>query len=285
MAIIVDGRKIASAIINELKPRVRAVKKNGATVALAVVLVGRDKPSQKYIKMKQKSAQIIGADFFKFIFPAGISKKALMKKIQQIQEQRDLSGLIIQLPLPNKFKSFTQRILDQINPKLDVDCLTTAAQENIKRSRAKMYPPTPLAILEVLQRYRITVKNKNILIIGRGQLVGRPLNAMLNSLSAKVTMVGRDCTNLTALTGQADIIVCGVGKKNLLRGRMIKNQAVVIDAGTCAEKGKLCGDVDFASVAKKARLITPVPGGVGPITVAKLLSNTVLAEEIKKRPV
>lgn len=279
MAIIVDGRKLASAIIKNLKPRVRSIKKQGGKVTLAAVLVGDNKASQTYIRKKKESAQSIGVDFFKFVFPANISQSVLEQKIKNIQKQRNFSGLIIQLPLPDKLKPFTQSILNQVEPSIDVDCLTEFSQNQIKSGRAKMFPPTPAAIMEILKYHHINLKGKQVLIIGRGRLVGLPLSMMLKRQIGKLVVVGSECHCLDPLTQKADIIICGAGKKKLVRGEMVKNRVVVIDAGVSFEKKKMFGDVEFKSVGPKAGLITPVPGGVGPVTVAKLLENTVKSAE------
>ncbi|MBU1131228.1 bifunctional methylenetetrahydrofolate dehydrogenase/methenyltetrahydrofolate cyclohydrolase [Patescibacteria group bacterium] len=279
MATIVDGKQIASTILQGLKPRVESIKERGGRPALAVVLVGNDKPSHTYVKKKEKSAQEIGIDFFKFELPTGISKKSLISEIQKVQSENQLSGLIIQLPLPQPLTDDTREIVNQINQDIDVDCLTYQSLGRVMMGVNQLTPPTPSAILEILKHHRVDLKGKYVVLIGRGNLIGRPLASMLMHEPVTLTVCGKECRDLSSYTKAADIIITGVGKSNILTGEMVKEGAVIIDAGVCFDGEKMSGDVDFETVEPKASLITPVPGGVGPITVAKLLENTVINAE------
>lgn len=281
MAIIVDGKKIAATILEGLKARVKTVKKQTGTVVLAVVIVGDDQPSQTYVRKKEESARAIGVDFFKFAFKSTIGKDELISQIKKIQQEHQLSGLIIQLPLPKNLKPDTREIINQIDQQLDVDCLTDWSLDRVAKGRSKLIPPTAAAILEIFNYYQIDLLNKKILLIGRGQLVGKPLAAILTRQGRALTVCGSEIKALRPLTLVADIIICGVGKKNLITGEMVKPGVVVIDAGVSYQAEKIFGDLDFSAVSQQASLITPVPGGVGPITVAKLLENIVINSELK----
>lgn len=281
MAIIVDGNKIAETILNNLKERVVELKKRNIQPALAVVIVGQDRPSHTYVKKKGESAQNIGVDFFKYDFPEDIDKETLISRIWEIQTEHDLSGLIVQLPLPANLSKFTREIVNQINPEIDVDCLTYGALGRVLMGASELAPPTPGAILEILKFHNIDLTGKEICLVGRGELIGKPLAAILNNQPVTVTVCGRSTKDLAAYTKKADIIITGVGKKDILTSDMIKEGAVVVDAGVCFVEGKMYGDINFESISQKAALVVPTPGGVGPITVAKLLENTVKSAEAR----
>lgn len=246
---------------------------------MAVIIVGDDKPSQTYVKKKGESAQEIGAGFFKFPFPGNIKKEDLIKEIRKIQSENQLSGLIIQLPLPEALRPFTREIVNQINQKIDVDCLTNESLGKVLMGTNNLVPPTPGAMLEILKFHQIDLKGRSVVVIGKGNLIGRPLTALLLHQPVSLIVLGKECSDLSVYTKTADIIFTGVGKNGILNGTMVKNGAIVIDAGVSFVGKKMFGDIDFESVKEKASLVTPVPGGVGPITVAKLLENTVISAE------
>jgi len=287
MAQIVDGNKIASEILGNLKARVQNLKKRNVEPALAVVIVGHDQSSHTYVKKKGESAKKIGVDFFKFEFAADTDKETLMARIKEIQEQHQLAGLIIQLPLPDRLWPDTREIVNQINQEIDVDCLTYQSLGRVLMGASALVPPTPGAILEILKFHQIDLTGKVVCLVGRGDLIGRPLAAMLAHEPVTLITCGKDTKNLASFTKQADIVICGVGKKDLVTGEMVKKGAVVIDAGVCFDRPdgssqeKMYGDINFESIKKRASLVTPTPGGVGPITVAKLLENTVKVAERK----
>jgi methylenetetrahydrofolate dehydrogenase (NADP+)/methenyltetrahydrofolate cyclohydrolase len=187
--------------------------------------------------------------------------------------------MILQLPVPEKLWPYTHEIVNYININIDVDCLSHLALGRVMMNESQLTPPTPGAILEILKFYQVDLTGKEVCLIGRGDLIGKPLSAML--LHEPVTLVtcGKSTVNLSYYTKSADVVITGVGKKDLLTGKMIKKGAVVIDAGVSFESGKMYGDIDFKSVSKKAAIVTPTPGGVGPVTVAKLLENTVKVAE------
>jgi len=248
---------------------------------LAVVMAGENKPSQTYVKKKGESARDIGVDFFKFDFPDSVSQEELIKQLWEIQAQNDLSGLIIQLPLPERLWEVRREIINQINQDIDVDCLTDASLGQVLIGNNLLVPPTPGAIMEILKYHQIDLNGKELCLVGRGDLIGKPLAAILAHQPITLVTCGKSTTDLAHYTKTADIIITGVGKKDLLTGAMIKEGAIVIDAGVCFENEKMYGDIEFETVSKKAALVTPTPGGVGPITVAKLLENTVKVAEAR----
>ncbi len=279
MAIIVDGKKIATTILEDLKTRVETIRKKGVVPALAVVRVGDNKPSITYIKKKEESAQKIGVDFFKFEYTDDTDKETLITRIKEIQAEHRLSGMILQLPVPEHLWPFTREIVNNININIDVDCLSHLALGRLMMKESPLVPPTPGAIMEILKYHQVDLKGKELCLVGRGDLIGKPLAAMLAYEPVTLVTCGKSTTDLSHYTKTADIIVTGVGKKNLISGNMVKEGAIVIDAGVSFEGERMFGDIEFESVKKKAFLVTPTPGGVGPITVVKLLENTVKVAE------
>lgn len=282
-ALIVDGKTIAENITQGLKPRVESLKKKGINPALAVVIVGNDQPSHTYVRKKSETAQKLGITFFKFAYPADIKKQDLIAEIERIQKENKLHGLIIQLPVPETLWPSTRELANHINIDIDVDCLSHLALGRILMNESPLDPPTPAAIMEILKYYKVDLQGKEICLIGRGSLIGKPLGAMLMHYPVTFTVCSRATPDLSAYTKKADIIITGVGKKDLVTGSMVKKGAVVVDAGVCFVDGKMYGDIEFDSIATKASLVTPTPGGVGPITVAKLISNTVQVAESSSR--
>ncbi|MFH1947437.1 MAG: bifunctional 5,10-methylenetetrahydrofolate dehydrogenase/5,10-methenyltetrahydrofolate cyclohydrolase [Candidatus Magasanikbacteria bacterium] len=273
IAQIIDGKKIAENILNRLKSEVALLQAKNINPKLIVVMVGDHKPSKTYIRKKQEAAEQIGIEFVLHKYPAEISKDDLVAEIKQIQKQENPSGLIIQLPLPEPL--YTPEVLNAVDPNIDVDCLTN---ENIGRLVMRtgfLLPPTPYAVKTIIKELGIKVTGQNICIIGAGALVGKPLSIILSNKGGTVTLCDENTKNIKEKSSRADIVVMAVGKKDLLRGNMIKKGALVIDTGICFAEGKMYGDINFTEVSKKASHITPVPGGVGPITVALLLKNVI----------
>ena len=277
--ILLDGQKLAEKIIKKISRQVKILKKQGITPKLAAVLVGNDSASMSFIRKKEQLCQIVGIEFELFKFQNSITEKNLLNKIDIIQSDKKLSGLIIQLPLPRKLNA--RNILERIREEIDVDCLTSRRLGKLTADIAEIMPPTPAAIMEIIKEYDIKYKNKHIVVVGRGELVGKPLGILLTQKQNTTTMCGKYTVDLKKYTKQADILITAVGKKNLITGSMVKDHVVILDAGTVLINKKLFGDVNFASVSKKASMITPVPGGIGPVTVAKLLENvTITAKNI-----
>lgn len=266
---IANGSEISDQILENLKAKIKA---GGLKPVLAVVLVGNDPASQTYVRKKQEAAESIGVGFLLYRFPAKISTEDLMAEIKRIQTQR-LSGIIIQLPLPAHLDR--RRVLNVLNPEIDVDYLSWESLGKLVIGENSLVPPTPGAILEILNYYKVPLKGKHVVLVGQGELIGKPLANILIQMPVTLTVCGKETKNLSFFTKQADILITGVGKANLIRGSMVKKGVVVVDAGVSFRGKKMFGDVAFEEVSKKASLITPTPYGVGPITVAKLLENTV----------
>ncbi|MBX4205304.1 MAG: bifunctional 5,10-methylenetetrahydrofolate dehydrogenase/5,10-methenyltetrahydrofolate cyclohydrolase [Candidatus Doudnabacteria bacterium] len=273
---IVDGKSIANSILARLRRQVSGMKRKPV---LAVVLVGEDKPSEVYVKHKQAAALSVGIKFLLYKFPAGISQEQLISKIRGIQNQA-LDGIIVQLPLPAKFDK--KKVLNELNPDIDVDCLSWVSLGKLVIHDNNLVPPSPGAVLEILKYHKINLKGKHVVLVGQGDLIGKPLTNILIHMPVTLTTCNKETQNLGKITRDADILITGVGRYQLIKASMIKQGAVVIDAGVSFKAGKMYGDIDFGPVSKKAALVTPTPGGVGPITVAKLLENTVLIAKNRK---
>jgi len=278
MTLIIDGKKIATKIENKLK---KQINKEGLHPKLVVILVGDHSPSKTYVRRKREAAERVGIEFLLKKFPANISKANLIANIKNIQKTIKPSGLIVQLPLPEPL--WTPDVLNAIDPQIDVDCLTDANQGKLLMNQAYMAPPTPAAVMEILKNIKMNPKGKVITVLGTGRLVGKPLITMLNNAGATVIACNRETKNIKTKCLEADIIVTAVGKHKLLTADMVKKGAVVIDTGIVFVNHQMKGDVDFEKVKGKAKAITPVPGGVGPITVSLLLKNTVICNKINKR--
>lgn len=267
---IIDGKKLAKKILGELK---REIEKKRLKLKLAVVLVGESPVSKIFIKEKQKACEFVGIGFQWFQFPSKISSPKLKKEIEKIVRNPAISGVVIQLPLPKRLNS--QEILNLISSQKDVDVLSEKNIAKFCTGTLPILPPTVSGISRLLKEYKVDIKGKNIVLIGAGRLIGLPLTVWLTREKATVSVVNKFTKNISYFTKKADIIISGVGKPNLITGKMVKKGVVIIDAGTTSEKGKSGGDINFKSVSKKASYITPVPGGVGPMTVACLLENLV----------
>lgn len=276
MSNLINGKLIAEKIELDVKARVAALNAKGVIVRLSVILIGNNKASETYVKRKSEAAARVGIVFKLHELNADISKSALIETIQEIQ-QESISGLLIQLPLPEAL--YVPEVLNAIDDDIDVDCLTNDNLGRLVTDNPLVTPPTPAAALTILEDLNIKLSGKNITIIGMGALVGKPLTIMLVNEGASVTTCNSRTTDTKDKCHQADIIISGVGKKNLIRGDMVKPGAIVIDTGFVFEDGKFMGDVHMEEVSKVANHVTPTPGGVGPITVARLLLNTVICAE------
>jgi methylenetetrahydrofolate dehydrogenase (NADP+) / methenyltetrahydrofolate cyclohydrolase len=277
MGQLIRGKDIAARIHEKTATRVRELRSKGVPVSLAVFLVGDDKPSHTYVGKKGKAAASVGIDFLLFERPANITQEQLLNDIRQAQDDQTLTGLIVQLPLPTQLN--TNAILNAIDPRNDVDCLTDVNMGKVVMKTNTLVPPTPGAVLSIVNDLNVDLVGKNVTIIGVGPLVGKPLAIMMMNERASVTTINSKTTDVKKKCLAADIIVTGVGKKGLLTAEMVRPGAIVIDTGVDFENGKMFGDVDVPSVQEVAAYVTPTPGGVGPITVARLLWNTVLCAQ------
>lgn len=280
MAQLIDGKSIAQKIKNDVQKRVEQLVKKGTTPELHVILVGNDEASVMYTTMKKKAAEQVGMIFKLHHLPEEISEKELVDHIKKIQADPNVSGLITQIPLPEHL--YTEKVLNTIDPEIDIDCLTNTNLGRLVMNNARFTPPTPAAAMTILENLGVSVKGKNVTVIGTGALVGKPLAIMLINTGASVTTINSRSTNPKEKCLTADIIITGVGKKDILRGDMVKPGAIVIDTGIFREGNKVMGDINQDEVAKVASHMTPTPGGVGPITIASLLLNTVISAERKK---
>jgi len=274
---LIDGNVIAKKINKKTAKKVLELKKKGIIPKLAVLLIGNNKASETYVGKKQKIAQKLEIDFELFKLPADTNKQKIISHINEIQKDKKLSGLIVQLPLPNK--QDTEDVINSIKPEIDVDYLTKINFEKLENNTNKILPPTPGAVMDILEESKVEIAQKNVVILGKGILVGKPLAIIMRNLDANVIVCDSKTKDTKEKTLKADIIVSAVGKKDLIRGDMIKQDAIVIDTGVCFENKKMYGDVNVKEVLKKASYVTPTPGGVGPITVEQLLFNTALCAE------
>jgi len=273
MATLLDGKIVASAVKDRLKGLVSALPANGPKPGLAVVLVGEDPGSKIYVANKEKACQEIGFHSVVKRLPESTSQEELLDWVNRYNADPDLHGLLVQLPLPKTIDS--HKILSAIDPRKDVDGLHP---NNLGRLVAGLPGPkscTPYGVMEMLNYYKIPVKGRNAVVVGRSNMVGKPMAQMLLAEHATVTMCHSRTADLGAETRRADILIAAIGKARFITAEMVKPGAVVIDVGTNRPLGeKLCGDVDFGPVSQVASAISPVPGGVGLMTIAMLMQNT-----------
>lgn len=271
MAIILDGKMLRDKIFESLKAKLDKMQQKPT---LAVILVGENPASQIYVRNKKKTAEKLGINSLAIEYPSDISEEELLNKIKELNSDEKVTAILVQLPLPAHINK--NRIIDAILPQKDVDGLTPYNLGKLfSGEEPYVYPCTPKGILLLLDEYNIKLEGKNIVVVGRSNLVGKPVAQMLLKRNATVTMCHSHTQNLSEITKTADIIVSAVGKK-VIGEKMLKSDCVVIDVGIFRdENGKISGDVDFENVSKTAAYISPVPGGVGPMTIASLMLNTV----------
>lgn len=265
---ILDGKKIAAEILEKVKSE---VSKLSFQPVFCDVLVGDDPASQQYVRMKGKTAEKVGIKFRNAEYPASIGTQELIAEIKKIGQEPNICGLIVQLPLPQSIDK--QAVLDAIDPKIDVDCTGQVNTDLFYEGKAYVEFPTAAAVMASLDSTGVDFLKKKFLVMGFGQLVGRPVSFLLKQRGFEVGVARSKTENAEQLLKQADVIVSAVGKPKLITGEKIKAGAIVIDAGTSESQGGIVGDVDFESIKDVASFVSPVPGGVGPVTVAKLLSN------------
>lgn len=285
---LIDGRKISADIKKEIAEKVVARKLAGKKIPhLAIILVGDDGASQTYVDHKVKACKEVGFHYTMMRFADTIAEDKLMKHIDQVNRDEDVDGFIVQLPLPLNIS--VEKITEKIRPDKDVDGFTNRNFGSIVSKNPLLLPATPFGVMELLKRYNIETEGKNCVVIGASRLVGAPLSMMLvEEGRATVTVCHKYTKDIANFTKQADILIVAVGKPGIVTADMVKEGAVVIDVGTTRVEGPqykngfaLKGDVDFKAVAPKTSFITPVPGGVGPMTIASLLLNTLRATELR----
>jgi methylenetetrahydrofolate dehydrogenase (NADP+)/methenyltetrahydrofolate cyclohydrolase len=266
---VIDGKKIASGILNQVKEQVAVLP---FVPLFCDVLVGNDPASVQYVKMKAEAAEKIGIKFLSANFPGTITTEQLISEIKKINLTPNLCGLIIQLPLPAGIDK--TQVLNAIDPEIDVDCTGEVNTQLFYSGKAYVEFPTAKAIMKILSTCGVDLKTKNSLIMGFGQLVGRPVSFCFEQMHWPHTVARSKTENIEMLLMEADVIISAVGKPNLITGNKIKSGSIIIDAGTSeGDFGGVVGDVEFESVKNIASIVSPVPGGVGPITVACLLEN------------
>jgi methylenetetrahydrofolate dehydrogenase (NADP+)/methenyltetrahydrofolate cyclohydrolase len=289
---LLDGKKVSDDIKNEIAIAVDVMKKNQEKVPhLAAVLVGNDGASLTYVGSKVKSCEKVGFESTLIQLPSDTVESELLNKIQQLNEDETIDGFIVQLPLPKHID--TQKVLMAIDPSKDVDGFHPENFGKMALDMTTFIPATPFGILELLKRYKIETNGKHTVVIGRSHIVGRPISILMGRKdypgNSTVTLVHSYTPNISEITLQADIIIIALGVPNYLKADMVKEGVVVIDVGITRLANPesvngytIVGDVDFENVSKKASFITPVPGGVGPMTIAMLLKNTLLARDLKR---
>ena len=281
---IIDGRLIAQNIKSDLKKEIENLKLKGIDPGLAVILVGEDNASKIYVKNKKRCCDELGIFSEEFYFPEDTSEKEIIDLIEKLNQDKKINGILVQLPLPSHINQ--KNITESILPEKDVDAFHSSTIGNLLTNHTKLLPCTPAGIIEIFHRENISLVGKHCVIIGRSNIVGKPLAFMLINEDATVTICHSKTKNLSEICKNADIIICAVGKEKFLNKNMIKKGAVIIDVGINRdENGKICGDVDFDDVKNIASAITPVPGGVGPMTIAMLMKNTITATKIQNKEV
>lgn len=290
---LIDGKKISQQLKDEIAQAVAERKEKGLKIPhLTVILVGEDGGSQTYVSMKVKACEFVGFKSTKIVYPASVSEEELLNKIREINDNVDIDGLLVQLPLPKHISE--EKVIETIDPSKDVDGFHPISMGKLVAGMPTFLPATPAGIMELLDRYNIETEGKHCVVLGRSHIVGTPMTLLMSRKAkpgnATVTICHSRTQNLPEITRQADIIIAALGAPEFVKADMVKEGAVVIDVGTTRVKSdqtksgwKLKGDVAFDEVKDKTSYITPVPGGVGPMTIALLLKNTLMAVEMKEK--
>lgn len=281
MTIIMDGKALASKTREELKQKVDELNSKGIFPKLAVIMVGEDPGSKIYVRNKSKACEEVGIEFEEHLLNADIKMEELLNLIDNLNNREDIHGILLQSPIPSHLD--INLAFRSIKPEKDVDGFNPVNVGKLCLNQDCFVSCTPFGILKMLEEYNIEIEGKHAVIIGRSNIVGKPMLQCLLNKNATVTVCHSKTKNLKEITKQADILVCAIGKPKFVTEDMVKENAVVIDVGINRnEEGKVCGDVDFENVSKKASYITPVPGGVGPMTIAMLMNNIVKAAKQSK---
>ncbi len=279
---IIDGKQISAEIKEEMKAEVAALNESGVSVGLAVVLVGNDPASKVYVGNKKKACEALGIVSSEYLLPEDTSEETLLSLVDKLNRDDSVDGILVQLPLPSHLDE--KKIINAISPDKDVDAFHPINVGKIMIGDYTFAPCTPAGIIELIERSGICLEGKSCTVIGRSNIVGKPMSMLLLHKNATVTICHSRTKNLAEVVAQADVVVAAVGRAKFVTADMVKEGAVVIDVGiNRMADGKLCGDVDFESVAPKCSYITPVPGGVGPMTIAMLMKNTVAAAKQKQK--
>lgn len=277
---IIDGKAVSAAVRERVRLETQELKKQGVTPGLAVIIVGDDPASQVYVRNKEKACAEVGFYSEKFALPAETTQQELNALVQELNARKDINGILCQLPLPGHLDD--KEVINLIDPIKDVDAFHPVNVGAIMIGDYHFLPCTPAGIMELLHSTGIEIAGKKAVVIGRSNIVGKPMAMLLLHADATVEITHSKTANLKEITKEADILVAAVGRAKFVTADMVKDGAVVIDVGMNRdENGKLCGDVDFDSVAEKCSFITPVPGGVGPMTISMLMQNTLTAAKLQ----
>lgn len=281
---ILDGKLTAFEVCEKVKKRVDFLLANGVEPCLAVIIVGDDPASKVYVNNKEKKCASVGIKSLKFSYSNKVTQDEILDLIDTLNKSRIVHGILCQLPLPEHIDE--KAVIEAISPEKDVDCFCSVNVGKLWTGNAAFEPCTPAGIMEMLHRYDIDVTGKNCVIVGRSNIVGKPLAALMLQKNATVTLCHSKTKDLASVCRSADILVAAIGKAKFITADIVKENAVVIDVGiNRLEDGKLCGDVDFDAVKDKVSFVTPVPGGCGPMTIAMLMQNTVKACEFQNKGV
>lgn len=274
---IMDGKKLSENIRKELKKRAEALCSKGTQARLDIILVGENPASKIYVEKKIKASGDVWVKAELHKFPENVKQNELIETIEKLNSDEGVHGILVQIPLPKHLDE--RKVIDSVCPEKDVDGLTTYNLGNLFAGESLFEPCTPKGVMKMLDHEKIGIEGRNVVVIGRSNIVGKPLSMMLLKRNGTVTVCHSKTKDLKASTEKADILVVAVGKPKLITEDMVKEGAVVVDVGMNRTKDGLCGDVDFDGVKKRASHITPVPGGVGPLTVAMVLENTIISAE------
>ncbi len=278
---IIDGKKVSAEVKEKVRQQTLELKEtHGITPGLAVVIVGDDPASRVYVNNKKKACELVGFKSEEYALPAETTQDELLELVNTLNNKDDINGILVQLPLPKHLDD--KAVIAAISPQKDVDAFHAVNVGKIMLGEYDFLPCTPSGVMEMLHSYNIEVSGKNCVVIGRSNIVGKPMAMLLLHENGTVTICHSRTKNLADITKQADILVAAVGRPKFVTADMVKKGAVVIDVGMDRdENGKLCGDVDFENVKDKCSYITPIPGGVGPMTIATLMKNTLKAARIQ----
>ena len=275
---ILDGKILAEKIQSNLR---KEISDQHLTPDLAVILVGQDPASQLYVSKKKTASKDVGINFHEYLLDASVEENQILQTIDFLNKDEDIDAILVQLPLPEKFD--TDKIIKAINPKKDVDGFHPQNIKDFLKDKAHITPGLPLGILRLIEETKEDIKGKEVVIVSKSPVFCEPMSKILNDRKTKISIVTPQDKNLGAITSRADILIVSCGQPFLIKENMVKKDAIVIDVGTNKiDKNYIVGDVDYSNVFPKAKFITPVPGGVGPMTVAMLLYNTVKLAKLKK---
>ena len=280
MATVISGKEVSQKVKGEVREKALALKAKGIDVGLAVVIVGDNPASRVYVNSKKKACEEVGFNSYEYALPEETTQQELLDLVEELNNDEKVNGILVQLPLPKQIDE--NAIINAISPDKDVDAFHPFNVGKIMIGEYAFLPCTPAGIMELIDSTGVEIAGKSCVVIGRSNIVGKPMSVLLLHRSGTVTVCHSKTKNLKEICQNADILVAAVGRPNFVTGDMVKEGAVVIDVGiNRMEDGKLCGDVNFAEAEKKASYITPVPGGVGPMTIAMLMKNTLTAAMIK----